>query len=169
MQWAIVWSLVLLSGSHNNVVCCFACVGPLHWRELGRNHSAAGLNFKYFPTQPQDDWKTLTSFQQIMVLWDHFISPFQMLYEAILAGWPLLWSGLLLFFMTQLTPPCLRSRSTTKHWVKCCSFLLITAWTSGMRSTILITHILVPWLENPSKKRQNAFSSVFVTSTWSQK
>lgn len=74
-----------------------------------------------------------------------------MLNEAILAGWPLLWSGLSLFFMTQLTPPFLRSRSTTKHWVKCCSVLLTTAWMSGMRCTILIMHILVPWLEKHEK------------------
>lgn len=98
----------------------------------------------------------------------HFIlSPiFQMLHEAILAGWPLLWSGLSLFFMTQLTPPFLRSRSTTKHWVKCCSFLLTTAWMSGMRCTILIMHILVPWLEQYEKNKKATIH--FLSFTWSQ-
>lgn len=73
-------SLVLLSGSHNNVVCCFACVGPLHWRELGRNHSAAGLISSTFRLNLKmiENWKTLISFQQIMVLFGslHIITPF---------------------------------------------------------------------------------------------
>ena len=73
-------SLVLLSGSHNNVVCCFACVGPLHWRELGRNHSAAGLISSTFRLNLKmiESWKTLISFQQIMLFFGsvHIITHF---------------------------------------------------------------------------------------------
>ena len=73
-------SLVLISGSHNNVVCCFACVGPLHWWELGRNHSAAGLISSTFRLNLKmiENWKPLISFQQIMLFFGslHIITHF---------------------------------------------------------------------------------------------